>query len=92
MSKEIHEVYDPVANATNVLNVNASIKSPGTWTATGSCAPSSIESPDNTNGSNTVAVLNESQGLVLGTVTENQLDQKTVNGRFDKSTVINNPA
>lgn len=89
---EIHEIYDPIATATNVLNINANIKSPGTWTATGQCAPATIEQPDNKTGSNSVVVSNQGSKIVLGTVTENNQVQKTVNGRYDKHTVINNPA
>ena len=65
---KFHEVYDPVANATNVLNVNSNIKSPGTWTATGSCAPSSIEAPDNKFGSSSVVTPNE--GTILYPIPE----------------------
>ena len=83
-NSEIHEVYDPVASATNVLNVNSRIKSPGTYTATGSVPNATIESPDNQNGSSTVATPNEGTQIVVS--------PNIVHGRYDPFTVINNPA
>lgn len=81
---EIHEVYAPFASATNVRNINSNIKSPGQNAASGNVPSATIEGPDNQNGSNSVATANEGQNIVVS--------GKNVNGRYDQSTVINNPA
>jgi hypothetical protein len=91
----IHEIYAPAASATNVINYSgqsSTHNSPGNNAATGNVPNSSIQEPDDKAGSNSVVTPNEGSGIVLGTTTENSLVQKTVKGRFDNSTVINNPA
>jgi hypothetical protein len=84
---ELHKTFAPIASATNVINYSAQSSnhnSPGNNAATGTVPPAVINDPDNTIGSSSVATANEGQGIVLGT--------KAVHGRYDTSTVINNPA
>ncbi len=91
----LHITYAPLADSKNVINYSgqsSSHNSPGTWAASGNVPTATINEPDNKVGSNSVVTPNEGSGVVLSTVTENGLVQKTVKGRFDKSTVINNPA
>lgn len=88
-------IFSPIASATNVINYSgqsASHNSPGNNAATGNVPTSSIQEPDNLNGSNSVATPNEGSGIVLGITTENNRVQNTVKGRYDKFTVLNNPA
>lgn len=82
---ELHTTYSPLASATNV-------KSVGIYPASGNVPSSSIDDPDNPIGTNSVVVPNQGSGIVLGNTTENNQTQKTVHGRLNISTVINNPA
>ena len=92
---EIHEIYTPTASATNVLNQNGGIKGPGQNAETGIVPSDVINSPDDTIGTSTVVIPNESSPIVLSsTVIDyqpyNEFTLKTVNGRFDLFNVINN--
>lgn len=81
----IHIVYAPVASATNVRNINTNkIQSPGQYAATGNVPQSVIEDPDDKFGSSSVATANEGQPIALSA--------NAVHGRYDKFTVVNNPA
>lgn len=87
LQAEIHETYAPTASATNVINYSgqsSSHNSPGNNAATGTVPPAVINEPDDKIGSSSVATSNEGQGIVVS--------GKVIHGRFDLSTVINNPA
>jgi hypothetical protein len=83
----IHKTYAPTASATNVINYSgqsSNHNSPGNNAATGTVPSAVINDPDDSVGSSSVATANEGQGIVLAT--------RAVHGRYDTSTVINNPA
>lgn len=83
----LHTTIAPTASATNVINYsgpNAQHNSPGDKAATGTVSTSNINVPDNKIGSNSAVIPNQNQGIVAS--------NGTVKGRYDVSTVINNPA
>jgi hypothetical protein len=87
---EIHETYSPSANASNVINYTLRPNPistpvwPGQNAATGNVPSAVIEGPDNTTGSNSYVIPNQGSNITVS--------GKTVHGRYDGNTTINNPA
>lgn len=83
---EIHTTYAPLANSSNVINYSGqgSKNSPGQNVASGNVPNAVIDDPDNVNGTNSFVIPNQNTNI--------SVSGKTVHGRYNASTVINNPA